>query len=400
MFVSLSQTRLVGARAKVEISVKDIKVVRLETFPASIAYSHVERSSRVNRSGVTDVVVKLTADDGAVGWGESCSGADTASIEVAVRSMAKFTVGRSPWDTEAIARDVFGAGLWDYRAMTGNFAFAGIDMALWDLCGKAAGQPLYRLFGGAQREVVDYFYYLSQGLPEELAAQCRDGIARGYQCYYLKVGVDAAAEEEMLEAIRATIGPVARIRIDANEAWSVPEAVRLLTRWHQRFDIDFAEAPVPAIPHKLMLDLRLRVPVALCANEGLGRQSDAVAMIESHAADVLCFSSYWVGSLRRFHTLSNLASLHGQRVVKHTHGEFGIAAAAGQHMMLALPNVDVGVQQTAQMMEDDVVVGRLPIADGPRWGVIDRPGLGVEVDEDKLQRYVEAYRKHGQFLPN
>lgn len=379
---------------------KDTKIVRLETFPASIAYSHMERSSRVNRSGVTDVVVKLTADDGSVGWGESCSGADTASIEAAVKSMAKYVIGRNPWDTEAIARDVFGAGLWDYRPMTGNFAFAGIDMALWDLNGKAVGQPLYRLFGGAQRETVDYFYYLSQGLPEELAAQCRDGVAKGYSCYYLKVGVDAAAEEEMLEAIRATVGPSARIRIDANEAWSVPEAVRLLTRWNERFGIDFAEAPVPAIPHKLMLDLRQRVPVALCANEGLGRQADAVAMIESHAADVLCFSSYWVGSLRRFHTLSSLASLHGQRVVKHTHGEFGIAAAAGQHMMLALPNVDVGVQQTAQMMEDDVLVGRLPIADGPRWGLIDQPGLGVEVDEDKLQRYVEAYRKDGQFLPN
>lgn len=379
---------------------KDAKIVRLDTFPASIAYNHIERSSRVNRGGVTDVVVKLTADDGSVGWGESCSGADTASIEAAVRSMAKSVVGRSPWDTEAIARDVFGAGLWDYRPMTGNFAFAGIDMALWDLCGKAVGQPLYRLFGGAQRETVDYFYYLSQGLPDDVAAQCRDGVAKGYECYYLKVGVNAAAEEEMLEAVRATIGPSARIRIDANEAWSVPEAVRLLTRWNERLGIDFAEAPVPAIPHRLMLDLRQRVPVALCANEGLGRQADVIAMIESHAADVLCFSSYWVGSLRRFHTLSHLASLHGQRVVKHTHGEFGIAAAAGQHMMLALPNVDVGVQQTAQMMEDDVLVGRLPIADGPRWGLIDRPGLGVEVDEDKLRRYVEAYRKDGQFLPN
>ena len=51
--------------------------------------------------------------------------------------MSKFVLGRSAWDTEAIARDVFGAGLWDYRPMTGNFAFAGIDMALWDLCGKA-----------------------------------------------------------------------------------------------------------------------------------------------------------------------------------------------------------------------------------------------------------------------
>lgn len=379
---------------------KDIKIVRLDTFPASIAYSHVERSSRVNRGGVTDVVVKLTTDSGLTGWGESCSGADTASVEAAVKAMAKFVVGRSPWETEAIARDVFGAGLWDYRPMTGNFAFAGIDMALWDLCGKASGQPLYRLFGGAQREAVDYFHYLSQGRPDDLAAQCRGGVAKGYRCFYLKVGVDAAAEEEMLEAIRATIGPSARIRIDANEAWSVPEAVRLLTRWHERFDIDFAEAPVRAAPHALMLDLRRRVPVALCANEGLGPQADALAMIESHAADVLCFSSYWVGSLRRFHTLSHLAALHGQRVVKHTHGEFGIAAAAGHHMMLVLPNVDVGVQQTAAMMEDDVLVDRLPIADGPLWGLIDKPGLGIEVDEGKLARYAEAYRKDGQFLPN
>ena len=377
-----------------------MKIVRLDAYPASIAYSHVELSSRVNRAGVTDVVVKLTTDSGLVGWGESCSGADTVSIEAAVKSMAKFVVGRGPWEIEAIARDVFGAGLWDYRPMTGNFAFAGIDMALWDLCGKASGQPIYRLFGGAQRETVNYFYYLSQGRPDDLAEQCRGAVAKGYSCFYLKVGLNTAAEEEMLEAIRTTIGPSARIRIDANEAWSVPEAVRLLTRWHQRFDIDFAEAPVRATPHALMLDLRQRVPVALCANEGLGRQADALAMIESHAADILCFSSYWVGSLRRFHTLSHLAALHGQRVIKHTHGEFGIAAAAGQHMMLALPNVDVGVQQTAAMMEDDILADRLPIADGPGWGLIDKPGLGVEVDEDKLARYVEAYSKDGQFLPN
>ena len=377
-----------------------MKIVGLETFPVSIAYSHMERSSRVNRGGVTDVVVKLTTDDGLVGWGESCSGADTASIEAAVRAMAKFVIGRDPWQSEAIARDVFGAGLWDYRPMTGNFAYAGIDMALWDLCGKASGQPLYRLFGGALREHVDYFYYLSQGEPDELAAQCADGVKRGYRCYYLKTGVDWRAEEAMLEAIRSTVGPDALIRIDANEAWSVPEAVRLLTRWNDRFGVDFAEAPVRAQPHALMLDLRRRVPVALCANEGLGRPLDVLAMIESAAADVLCFSSYWVGSLRRFHTLSHVAALHGQRVIKHTHGEFGLAAAAGQHMMLSLPNVDLGVQQTAAMMEDDILTERLPIFDGPGWGLIERPGLGVEVDEDRLARYAEAYRKDGQFLPN
>jgi len=383
-----------------EVVQRAMKITGFETFPVSIAYRHLEKSSRVNRAGVTDVIVKLTTDAGLVGWGEACSGADTASIDAALRSMSRYVVGRDPWDSEAIARDVYGAGLWDYRAMTGNFAFAGIDMALWDLCGKAAGQPIYRLFGGAQRTTVDYFYYLSQGTPDDLAAQCADGVAHGYRCYYLKVGVDWRAEEAMLEAVRATIGPDARIRIDANEAWPVPEAVRLLTRWNDRFGIDFAEAPVRAIPHSLMRDLRCRVPVALCANEGLSTQVDVLAMIESGVADVLCFSSLWVGTLRRFHTLSLLAALRGQRVIKHTHGEFGIAAAAGQHMMLTLPNVADGVQQTAAMMEDDILTQRLPIADGPDWGLIEGAGLGVEVDEDRLRRHAETYRRHGQFLPN
>ena len=78
-------------------------------------------------------------------------------------------------ESSIVDRDVFITGGWQFQAMTGNFAFAAIDMALWDLCGKACGQPLYRLFGGALREEVDYFYYLRWGTPEEMEAQGRDG---------------------------------------------------------------------------------------------------------------------------------------------------------------------------------------------------------------------------------
>jgi L-alanine-DL-glutamate epimerase-like enolase superfamily enzyme len=376
-----------------------MKIAKFETFPLSIAYRHPEHSARVHRGGVSDVVVKLTADNGLVGWGESCSGADTASIVAVLDAMAPFVLGRDPWQSEAIARDVFKTGLWDYRAMTGNYAFAGIDMALWDLCGKACGQPLYRLFGGAMRNEVDYFCYLAQAEPDNVAAQCKEAVDRGYTCFYLKVGIDGHAEEGMLDALRATIGPERKIRIDANEAWSLPEAVHWLTRWHERIGIDFAEAPVKAFPLALMKELRQRVPVALCANEGLERQADVVRMIESGAVDVLCFSSYWVGSLRRFHTLSQMAHLYDLKVCKHTHGEFGIAAAAGHHIVLTLPNATDGTQQTASILADDIVKGGLPIAHGPRWGLIEASGLGIEIDEDKLRRHHEAFRRDGQFLP-
>jgi L-alanine-DL-glutamate epimerase-like enolase superfamily enzyme len=376
-----------------------MKIVSLETIPVSVPYRQAERSFRVQRGGVSDVIVKLVTDTALVGWGESCSGADVASVEAAVRAMAPFVIGRDPWDTEAIAHDVYKTGLWDYRVATGNFAFAGIDMALWDLCGKDVGQPLYRLFGGAMRPEVDYFYYLTVGTPEEIAAQCRDGVERGYSVFYLKVGVDAAAEEAMLAAARSVLGTDRKIRIDANEAWSVAEASRLMTRWDDKFGIDFVEAPVRAFPHSLMRTLRRLTPVALCANEGLGSEADVLRMIAAESVDHLCFSSYWVGTLRRFHTLARLAHLNGIGVCKHTHGELGLAAAAAHHMMLTLPNTTDGCQQTASIMGDDILTEPLPIATGPRWNIPDAPGLGVAVDEAKLQCFHERYRRDGQFLP-
>jgi L-alanine-DL-glutamate epimerase-like enolase superfamily enzyme len=376
-----------------------MRIEHLEVVPVRVPYRHAEVSSLVVRDGVTDVIVKVVADNGIVGWGECTRAADAAGIASAVAAMRPIVLGRDPFEIERIARDVFVAGAWQFQAMTGNFAFAGIDMALADLCGKACGQPLYRLLGGAVREVVDYFCYLSWDSPEAVAEQCRDGVARGYTVFYLKVGVDARAEEAMLAAVRQAIGPARKIRIDANQAWSVPEATRLLRDWHARFGLDFVEAPVPIDPVELMLDLKGRVPVPLCVNEGLWREADAYRIIDSRCGDYLCFSSYWVGTLRRCQSLCHAAGAKGWQICKHTHGELGLAAAAGQHLMLTVHNACDGHQQTAQLMADDILAEPLPIATGPSWGRIDAPGLGVEIDEQKLARYHQDYLDHGEFPP-
>ena len=374
-----------------------MKVVKLEAIPVRIPYKRVEASSLIARGGVADVMVKITTDDGIVGWGECTRAADTAGIESAVRAMAPLVIGRDPWDKEAIHRDLAIKAVWAFQPMTGNFAYAGIDMALWDACGKACGQPLYRLFGGALRDEVDYFYYMEWGSPKEIERQARDGVKRGYRAYYIKVGVDEKREEAMLEALRSGIGRDGLIRIDVNQAWSQPQAVRLLERWHDKYVLDFVEAPVRIDPLENMLDLQSRVAAPLCVNEGLWREADAYRIIKSRCGDYLCYSQYWVGSLLRFHQLNWTAHLEGWLVCKHTHGELGLTAAAGQHMMLAAPNACLGHQQTAQMMEDDILTTRIPIVDGPRWGRIEGPGLGVEVDEDKVARFNEDYRKRGEF---
>lgn len=375
-----------------------MKVVSVEPFIVSVPYRHREVSSVVARDGVTDVLVKVTTDDGVEGWGEACSGADVVSVEAALRAMIPFVAGRDPWNREAMRADLYRHGLWQFRPMTGNFAWAGLDMALGDICGKAAGQPLYRLYGGPRRREVDYFFYLARGSREELAAQCAEGVAAGFSVFYLKVGLDFAADREMVAATRAALGAAPRIRLDANGSWTLPEARHHLQALAE-YDIEFVEQPVRDYPLAQMAEVRGWSPIPLLANEGLWSEADAYDRIVARVADAYCFSPYWVGSLAAFHRLAHIADLHGLLVCKHTHGELGVAAAACQHVLLTLPNITDGNQQTAYLMAHDVLRAPIPIASGPRWGVPEGPGLGIEIDEAAVAEATQRYRREGQSLP-
>jgi glucarate dehydratase len=375
-----------------------VKVATLETIPVSVPYMHREVSTLVARDGVSDVLVKLTTDDGLVGWGEACCGADTASVEAAVKAMARFVVGRDPWNREAMRREAFTHGLWQFRTGTGNFAWAGIDMALWDICGRACGEPLWRLLGGLLQPEATYFYYLARGDRESLRAQVADGLARGFEVYYLKVGLDDVEDLAMVAAVRDALGEGPRLRLDANGSWSLPRAVRMLGALAGH-GIDFVEQPVRDHPIEHLAELRGRTTIAVCANEGLWSEAEAYARVRARQADVYCFSPYWVGSLAGFHRLAWTAEHEGLQVCKHTHGELGIAAAAAHHVLLTLPNGVDGHQQTAHLMQVDVLAEPLPIASGPRWGPIDGPGLGVEVDEDAVAEAAARYEAVGQYRP-
>ena len=115
----------------------------------------------------------------------------------------------------------------------------------------------------------------------------------------------------------------------------------------------------------------------------------------------MCSASAPIGSARSpsFSGCRHVAHCEGLRVVKHSHGELGIAAAASHHVLLTLPNIVDGNQHTAHIMQDDILKHPLPIATGPDWGLPQGSGLGIEVDEDKVARYHQEYRERGQYLP-
>jgi glucarate dehydratase len=375
-----------------------VKIVNVEITAANVAYVHREVSSQVQRDGVTAGIVRLETDDGLVGWGESCSGADMESVLASARAMTPFILGNDPWRGEEMKRDAWYRGLWQFREPTGNFAWAGLDMAMLDLCGKQAGVPVHALLGGALRESVDYFWYLSGDDLEELIAYAQVGLDRGYTTFYMKVGLDDAADIERVRAVRSFISDDYRLRIDANGSWSMAQARRQLEEL-QDVHLDFVEQPVRQVPRDLLRDLRQMVTTPVAANEGLWSEEQARERIEARVADVYCFSPYWVGSLRGFQRLGFHVYEHGAQVCKHTHGELGIAATAAHHVMLTLPSIVEGNQQTAAHMVGDVLSERLPIVDGPTWGTPTHPGLGITIDESAFDDAAQNYQRDGQFLP-
>jgi L-alanine-DL-glutamate epimerase-like enolase superfamily enzyme len=374
-----------------------MRIAKLEFIPVSIPYKRRQISTQIQRDGTTDVIVKAVADDGLVGWGESCSGANVQSVIEALKGMVPFVLGRSPWDSEAIRTELWWRGLWQFRKPTASFAYAGIDMALWDLCGKATGEPLYRLFGGKVRERVSYHYSVLRGSAEDVATQCQAGLAKGYRHFYMKIGLNIEDDLKMVEAMRATIGPEAKIRLDVNAAWKVNEAIRNIARLDAH-RIDFIEQPVTPDPVSAMQEVRRGTSVALSANEGLWTVEDTYQRIKARVADVYCFSPYWVGSLAQFQRLCHTAHFEALQVSKHTHGEFGITATACQHILLTLHNVIEGNQQSALASVDDILKTPVPLMNGPEWGVPEGAGLCLEVDEEKLGRYHEVFRQQGQIL--
>ena len=140
---------------------------------------------------------------------------------------------------------------------------------------------------------------------ENFIRQCEDGVNKGYKVFYLKIGLNEVLEEKLIKKLREIIGPEKKIRLDVNMAWSLTQARRLINNWDSKYQIDFVEAPVKIQPVDLMKDLKGSVTSSLCVNEGLWQESEFYDIINSRCGEYLCYSHYFVGTIRKFLSLIN-----------------------------------------------------------------------------------------------
>lgn len=184
-----------------------MKIDKIDFYPVSVPYKLIEKSSRVYRSGVTDIIIKITTDEGIIGWGEATRTASARVILESLEAMKPVLINKDPWQNLRHEKNIYETALWHWSPITANLAYGGIDMALWDIYGKQVNKPIYQLLGGSLREEVSYFYYLTWTNINDLIKQCEDGVNKGYDVFYLKIGKDEVLEEEMINEVRKTVGP-------------------------------------------------------------------------------------------------------------------------------------------------------------------------------------------------
>jgi L-alanine-DL-glutamate epimerase-like enolase superfamily enzyme len=303
-------------------------------------------------------------------------------------------MGEDPFDHERIYKRILSLNGLYYDRIFASLALSGIDLALWDLMGKAAGQPLYKLIGGRFHSAARFICIVPLAEPETMAEDAKRVVGDGCQTIYIKYDGDEQALVDRLEAVRRAVGYKVHIRIDFNQGLSPGFAVKFI-RQLERYELESVEQPCGEADLDGMRHICQSVDTPVISDETSKSFDYAYATIKAGAADILEVDPHTTDGIWGVRKVCGIAEAAGLPVVFHSVGELGINQMKVVHLAVSTPNATLDHQTLYDYNGDDVVLGGLiPFH---RWTMRppDIPGLGVELDPAKVEKYAEYYREHG-----
>jgi L-alanine-DL-glutamate epimerase-like enolase superfamily enzyme len=284
-------------------------------------------------------------------------------------------VGRDPHELEAF-----------YAENTlGSYMASGVEMAFWDLIAQAARLPLYQLLGGRLRKKVELAACMGIRPYDEAKAIARQYVEQGFSTLKTKAGRDAQEDLEMVRGIRDGAGDRLKLRIDPNMGYT-PEVAQSLARDLEKYHLEYFEQPMHSTLIAESARLRKRTTTPLALNESVTTPEIAAQILRLDAAAVLLPDTYQCGGILGVKKVAALCEAAGVPCVFHCSHDLGIKTAAMLHVVASTPNFSLANDCTYYGLEDDVIAplhkieaGFMPVPEGP--------GLGVHVDERKLERY-------------
>jgi muconate cycloisomerase len=363
-----------------------MKIKRFEPIAVSLPMSKPIKMAGVELRTSDNVLVRLETQNGVVGWGEAASapsmtGETVESMMAAIRYLAPFLDG-------AALNDISGALQRMDRALYGNpAAKSAIEIALHDALGKATGKPVYELLGGKRRQRIPMLRMIASSDTQADIAEALRSKEEGYVAFKVKVGTgEPLADAERTRKVCAALGTGLLICADANQAWSTEEALQYV-RAIEGSGLDFFEQPVMGHDLQGMAKVAAGSSIAIGFDEGLHSLDDARRHRDARAAVGASLKTIKLGGIRRVFEAAELLQELGMKVnLAGKIAESGIATAAVLHLAAAVPTLEWGVSLTSPYLAEDILARPLELSRGHAT-VPTGPGLGIEVDEERVRRF-------------
>jgi L-Ala-D/L-Glu epimerase / N-acetyl-D-glutamate racemase len=366
-------------------------IASIETHPVRIplkpAYRMISALGRHEESRF--VLVRLLTDDGLEGAGEASitvrwSGETVWGAAALIdRVLSPLLVGQELNASQPLESIAALDRRLDAVVQHNWFAKSAIEMACWDVLGKAAGKPVYELLGGAVRPLAirSRFSLGAYDVPRA-RARAAELVEQGFDTVKVKVGGKLEDDVARVRAVREVIGFERKLVIDANCGWSAETAIRgVLELADSR--VDLVEQPTPDGDYAAIAKVRQECGVPVMADDMCFNLVHAKELIRNNACDLISVYPGKNGGIRKSRAIAEYAAEHGVGCTVGSNLEFDIATAAMGHLIVATPNLQVeewpGDIHGPAYYEARVVKQPLSI-DGPVTTITDRPGLGVEVD--------------------
>ena len=357
------------------------------------------------------IFVEVKTDEGITGWGEVTTTHPVANRAVCaiLRELGPMIEGDDPIQIEKIWNKIFRRFTYMGSRGASTNAISGIDIALWDIRGKALNQPIYNLLGGAVRDSIELYTHPDPNIgPDEARKQGKEIADSGHKALkfdpypsmaeeqngYLSGKMDARGEaegNEITAAFREGAGPDMELLIDAHGRFDVPTAVRL-SRSVSSSNIHWWEEPVPVESTHALKNVRARIELPISVGERLHTRWEFVAVLEQDLTDFLMPDVTWTGGISELKKISTMAEAYYVPISPHD-ASGPINVLAGAHVMMSVPNFYKLETARHRLDAYDVFIETpIDVREGSLH-VPDAPGLGIEINMDFLRANAdENYR--------
>ena len=381
-----------------------MKITKIETIPIRLPTRRVHQWARLTTPIGVYVIIKLTTDNGLIGLGEAPVlkdwGGDhmkyygetpKTTVHIIEDLLAPALTGQDPRRIEALH------SLMDRMVKGYPYCKAAIDMALYDVAGKAAKIPAYQLLGGCFRDRIRIAHSIGLMEIKKAVEEARKVKAEGVKTVKLKGGTDLKRDVDLVKQIRKSLGPDIEITVDANQGYPTVKAAVKTVKAMEEYDILYMEQPVEGIDS--MAEVTRRVDTPIMADESAWTPHDVLEIIQKKAADIISIYTTKPGGLLKAKKVAAVAEAAGLQCNVNGSVEMGVGNAANIHLAASTgaatlacvipvtrPKGKGGKGIAGIYYQDDIVTEPFKFSDGDVL-VSSKPGLGVELDEEKVKRY-------------